>query len=304
MKRLPAAFLVLLLIGAFLFAWWKITLAPTNPYDTQSRPFVITQGDGVRDIAKKLRDQGLIRDQVSFFLLVKRLGIEKNIQAGSYQLSPAMPVHEIAQKLTVGTEDLWITVPEGWRSEEILEYLGEQGFNVQAANWQNDEGHLFPDTYLIPKKDSAEKLRVLFTKTFAQKADGVSGEALIMASLIEREARKESDRPLVASVLMNRLQAGMALDVDATVQYALGKPGNWWKKDLTVDDLKVKSPYNTYLNPGLPPGPIANPGLSAIKAAQNPAQTDYLFYLTDKQGTMHYAKTLQEHNANVAKYLQ
>lgn len=294
MKRIGTLFLVLLLLGAFFLAWWKVTLSAVNSFDTQARPFVVARGDGVREIAKKLRDQGLIRDQVAFFLLVKRLGIEKNIQAGSYKLSPAMPVHTIAQKLTLGTEDVWITIPEGWRSEQILEYLGKIG------NWKQDEGKYFPDTYLIPKQMALEDIRQLMLKTFVQKVGEVSSQTLILASLVEREARKEIDRPLVASVLKNRLEAGMALDVDATVQYALG----FWKKDLTTEDLKIKSPYNTYLNPGLPPGPICNPGLSSIKAAQNSAQTDYLYYLSDKTGTIHYARTLSEHNTNVAKYLQ
>lgn len=287
--------------------WWKIFLSPVNPDDQKPQTFVIAKGDGVREIAKKLRDENLIRDQVAFFLLIKyKLGIEKNIQAGSFQLSPAMSAQELAQRLTVGTEDLWITIPEGWRSEEILDYLQKQGLETSGQKWQADEGKLFPDTYRIPKQMNIDAVHQLFKNTFVQKVGTISAQNIILASLIEREAKKEVDRPLIASVIKNRLEAGMALDIDATIQYAVGRvPGDgWWKKELTVDDLKIKSPYNTYLNPGLPPGPICNPGLSSIQAAIYSAKTDYLFYLSDKQETIHYARTLSEHNVNVAKYLQ
>ncbi|MDO8515080.1 MAG: endolytic transglycosylase MltG, partial [bacterium] len=133
----------------------------------------------------------------------------------------------------------------------------------------------------------------------------VTNDQLIIASLVEREARMEIDRPIVASVIYNRLKNDMAIDIDATVQYAIGRTGTagWWKKDLTIDDLKFKSPYNTYLNPGLPPTPICNPGLSSINAAVNPAKTDYLFYISDLSGKMYYAQTLSEHNRNINLYL-
>ena len=303
MKRLVIALIVVAIALVIFTAWWKISLSGVSPSDQKLQTFTIARGDGVREIAKKLHDQGLIRDQVVFFLLVKKEGLEKNIQAGSFELSPAMNLYDLTQKLTVGTEDVWVTIPEGWRSEEILEYLEKQGFNTVGLSWKTDEGKLFPDTYRVPKQITTEEIHQLLKKTFIKKVDNVSDQNLILASLVEREAKKESDRPLVASVLKNRLDAGMALDVDATIQYILGKPGNWWPKEVLLDDLKIKSPYNTYLNSGLPPGPICNPGLSSIKAALSPAQTDYLYYLSDKSGTIHFAKTLQEHNSNVAKYL-
>ncbi len=131
-------------------------------------------------------------------------------------------------------------------------------------------------------------------------------EIVTIASLIEREARHAEDRPLVASVIVNRLEIGMALNIDATVQYILGYQQNeksWWKRNLTFADLEINSPYNTYTNPGLPPGPIANPGIAAIEAAVNPAETDYLYYLSDENGVNHYAETLEEHNQNKAKYI-
>lgn len=298
MKRLFIAFVTIITVIIVSVFWWKISLTPVNSSDTKLRTFNVLKGDGVREITNALRDQGLIRNKIALFLLIKKLGIEKNIQAGSFQLAPSMSAYDLVQKLTLGTEDIWITIPEGWRSEQILEYLGQKG------NWKIDEGYLFPETYRLPKQMPLEDIRSLLKKTFLEKVGTISVQDLVLASLIEREAKTETDRPLVASVLKNRLDAGMSLDVDATIQYILGKPGDWWPKEVLLDDLKIKSPYNTYLNPSLPPAPICNPGLSAIKAARSPAKTDYLYYISDKSGVMHYAKTLSDHNANVAKYLQ
>ena len=144
--------------------------------------------------------------------------------------------------------------------------------------------------------------------TIAQSSKNMlsKNDIVIIASLIEREARFSEDRPLISSVLHNRLSIGMKLDIDATVQYALGyheDKKNWWKKGLTLKDLEINSPFNTYTNPGLPPKPIANPGLASLQAALDPANTEYLYYISDKTGHNHYAKTLLEHNANIKRYL-
>ena len=297
MKKAIIAFILVLALAAAGAVWWTVSLSPLSTDATQKQ-FVISKGDGIREISKKLKDEGLIRDQIAFFILIKKLNLETKIQAGSYKLSPALTSEEIANKLTVGTEDLWITIPEGWRREEIVAYLRTKNINDETA--ATGEGKFFPDTYLVPKEITAEEFLKLMLQNYAKKVTfPVTPDQLIVASLIEREARTEADRPLVASVIYNRLKNDMALDIDATIQYALGV----WKKDLTIDDLKIKSPYNTYLNPGLPPGPICNPGLSSINAAVNPAQTDYYFYISDLSGKMYFAKTLAEHNQNIAKYL-
>lgn len=299
MKRLIIGASTLLVLGGGLLLWWNISLLPIDSSRREPVSFSVAKGDGVREIANKLKEANLIRDQVAFFLLVKKLGMEKNIQAGSFSLAPAMSATEIAKKLTFGTEDIWITIPEGWRSEEILEYLRQQNILEPEGVW-GEEGRYFPETYLVPKQSTLDSVRRLMRETFEAKVLAITQEQLIVASLIEREAKQAKDRPLVASVIYNRLDAGMKLDIDATVQYALG----YWKKELTLEDLAVVSPYNTYLNAGLPPAPISNPGLASIQAAMNPTQTDYFFYLSDKTGATHFAKTLAEHNANVAKYLQ
>ena len=296
-KILPILVLALLLILG-VAAWWKIQTSPVDSANQTKQTFIISNGENVREIAADLKSKGLIRDEWAFLIMSKKLGIEKNIQAGSYRLSKSLSTDQIARDLTLGTEDEWITIPEGWRSEQIIEYLLSQNIASPTGIW-NEEGKYFPETYLIPKQYSVDDVRKLMRKTFDQRAPKITNEQLIIASIVEREAQNSADRPLVASVILNRLNIGMKLDIDATVQYALG----FWKKDLTIDDLKIKSPYNTYLNPGLPPGPICNPGIASINAVLNPAKTNYLYYLTDKNGVTHYAATLDQHNANVAKYL-
>lgn len=305
-KILPFAALVLL-VALGCVAWWLIQTSPVNSAEQAKQTFIISKGENVREIAADLKSKGLIRDEWAFLLVSKKLGIEKNLQAGSFHLSKAMSTAQIAEDFTVGTEDEWITIPEGWRSEQIVDYLKTQGIDSQLGNWKLEEGRYFPDTYLVPKTSTIDDVRQLMRKNFDNKTAGLnlSEKDLIIASMVEREAKAASDRPLVASVILNRLSIGMKLDIDATVQYAVGftSQDGWWKKNLTLQDLAVQSPYNTYTNPGLPPAPICDPGLSSIEAVLNPAETDYLYYLTDKDGNMHYSTTLEEHNANRAKYL-
>jgi len=323
MKRGLVFILILAAIGVLAVFWWAMGISAANPKNKTVQNFVVAKGAGIKEITLNLRSAGLIRDQVVFFLLVKRLGIEKNIQAGSFKLSPSLTAPEIAQKLTVGTEDVWLTIPEGWRAEEILEYLNDQKIDsgnwtmaAELKTWKTNEGIFFPDTYLVPKQISVTGVHDLMLKTFQGKftdqlekdarAEGLTKQqVIILASLVEREARTDMNRAKVADVLLKRFKDGVSLDVDATVQYIVGKQpnGSWWKLDLTLEDLAIKSPFNTYKNAGLPPAPICNPGLSSIKAVIYPDKNPYYYYITDKQGVMHYAVTLQEHNQNIAKYL-
>ena len=293
-------------------------LLPVNPMDKASSIFVVNKGDTVREITYNLKTKGFIKNPIVFFLLLKKLGLDKQIQAGDFRLSPSMTAEDIAQNLTHGILDIWITIPEGKRAEEIAEILQKE-LATYDPSWQSilksNEGYLFPDTYLIPKDADIKIITALmldnFEKKFSEITQNINSplskeDSVILASLIEREARFPKDRPLVASVMLNRLNIGMKLDIDATVQYALGyqeDKKNWWKKDLTLEDLKINSFYNTYANPGLPPKPISNPGIAALQAALNPANTEYLYYISDKTGRNHYAKTLLEHNANIKKYI-
>ena len=299
MKRILVGLSVVLACVVGFAVWWTVSLSPVNSSNNKPVTFVVKKGDGVKEISKNLKNAGLIRDQIAFFLW-ERLFVKNSPQAGTFQLSPSLSAKEIAQKLILGTEDVWITIPEGWRCEEIKEYLLSRGFEQDKKMryfrdpCEADEGKMFPDTYLVPKESTVDQIVILMTSNYVTKVSfPITRDQLIVASLVEREAKTGTDRSQIASVIYNRLEIGMKLDVDATVQYALGKSENWWKKELTLEDLKVKSPYNTYLNAGLPPTPICNPGLAAIEAAVNPAKTGYLYYMHDSSGLAHFAKNLQ-----------
>jgi len=317
MKRFFIAFAVGIIIALVATLWWKNGTLPVNSKDSSQKIFVVRKGQGVREISYNLKQQGLIKDPIVFFIVTKRMGYDKKIEAGDFRLSPSMSTWDIANNLTHGTLDIWVTIPEGKRAEEVTEILKENVPTFQDSWTQalaTDEGYLFPDTYLIPKDATINLISTMMKDNFQQKFDSVKSasttnltdqETIILASLVEREAKADIDRPMVASVIYNRIGIGMKLDIDATLQYALGyqvDEKRWWKKELTAQDKKINSPYNTYTNPGLPPGPISNPGLASIKAALNPAKTDYLFYISDVNGVNHYAKTMAEHNANIKKY--
>jgi len=290
---------------------------------SESQRFIIPKGQAVSVIGQHLQKQKLIKNSLVFRLIVKQRDLANKIQAGSFDLSPNMTVDEIATALTRGTEDIWVTIPEGLRMEEIAEIL--TNYKELALFDKNEflnlakysEGYLFPDTYLLPKQMDALGLFNLFTDTFNKKvnialADDLKNntksleEILTMASIVEREAGGVGDQAQVAGILWNRINIGMALQADATLQYANGynkTQASWWTSPLAADK-QINSPFNTYLNPGLPPRPICNPGLSAIKAALDPAVSDYLYYIHDRQGEIHLAKTIEEHNSNVQKYLR
>ncbi len=287
-----------------------------NKQDKSNKIFVVSKGKGVRELANELKKEGLIRDPVVFFLLVKQMGLDDDIQAGDFRLSPSMSAAKIADSLTHGTLDIWVTIPEGQRAEEIAAMLKEK-IPTYSDDWRGklnlEEGYLFPDTYLIPRSADINFIISLLKNTFNTRYATIpptttklsQEEIVTLASLIEREAITDAEKPIIAGILMNRLNAGMPLQVDATIQYAKGQnpiTKKWWAPVTLAEYKSVVSPYNTYLQPGLPPGPIANPGIVALQAAANPADTDYVYYLHDKNGVIRYAKTLDGHNANIEKY--
>jgi UPF0755 protein len=298
--------------------WWRYSIAPVDPQDTTPVIFVVKSGEGGKEIAADLASQNLIHSSTGFYLLIKLLGIETQMQAGDFRLNKSMDARTIAQELTHGILDVWVTTLEGWRDEEIATQLAkdldipENQFLQYASS-----GYMFPDTYNIPRDATGAAVAKIFLDTFnnkvtqqmrqdALKTGLTFNQTITLASLVEKEG-KDQDRPVIAGILLNRFKLGMPLQVDATLQYALGYQPfekTWWKKELTDDDKKINSLYNTYINVGLPPGPIANPGLASITAAIYPATTDYLYYLHDTTGAVHYAKTVEEHNANIRKYLQ
>jgi len=317
LARLVILFFLLVGIAWGTWFWWQYSISPVDPQDSTPITFTIASGEGVKSIASNLEAENLIHSKIGFYVLVRLLNIE--LQRGDFRLNKTMDARTIALTMTHGILDVWVTTLEGWRNEEIASELSKD-LNIPESQFLNEakEGYMFPDTYLIPRDATAAAVIAMFEKNFNEKVTptmredakktGLSfAQTMTLASIVEREGINDADRPIIAGILLNRLREGMALQVDATVQYALGYQPfekSWWKKDLTENDKGVNSLYNTYLHPGLPPGPIANPGLASIKAAIYPASTDYLFYIHDKTGNVHYAKTIEEHNVNIQKYLQ
>lgn len=212
-----------------------------------------------------------------------------------------------------------VTLIEGWRIEEMAaRFNSELGIKKEDFLKVAKEGYMFPDTYFLEPDASAsavvEKMRDNFDVKYdatlqsrIKKLGLTSAQGVILASLVEREARTDEPRRMVASILLKRLKIGMGLNVDSTLQYALGYQSiekSWWKRDLTSNDKKIESPYNTYIHAGLPPTPICNPSLSSLEAVANAdPNTPYLYYFHDSQGVSHYSKTLEEHNQQIANYL-
>ncbi len=327
--RLKLAFLLAtgLIVGSFvgltvLLGWWM--LQPLNPYRSEKEIVVIPKGSSIKSISRTLEEKGYIRSRYAFQFAVWQKKIAKNIQAGSFQLAPSMSTYEIADALTKGTNDVWVTLKEGWRAEEIGQELAKvlPAFSLEGEAFKKEcaayEGYLFPETYLIPNGYDTAQACKLLRQQYGEKmtmkmrddlhAAGRSEEQVMtLASIIAREAKKPEDMKKVAGVLYNRLEIDMPLQVDATLQYVKGydpQKKTWWPTPLAADK-QLESPYNTYKNAGLPPGPIANPGLDAIMAAVYPAQHDYLYYISDSSGAqMYFAKTYEEHQAYIEQHLR
>lgn len=322
MKYLAVGLFVSVLIACGLsggYVWWLMT--PISPTATESVSFVIAKGDSFAEVAQKLQSKNLIRSAMMLRLLAKVE--EKNVvvHPGTYKIAQSMTIDEVLSVLLAEPDDVWVTLLEGWRTEEMTRELktklsatfDEDEFIALA---KGKEGTLFPDTYLLPKEVTAQTIITTMENTFKKrysevlqevgKTDRLQDEIIVIASLLEREASDPVEMKTVAGVFENRLQLGMPLQVDATLQYAKGynKTLDTWWAEPSSTDKQVVSPFNTYMHKGLPPGPICNPGKAALIAAARPDRTDYLFYISDKTGQMHYARTLEEHNANIAKYLR
>ncbi|MFA6375847.1 MAG: endolytic transglycosylase MltG [Candidatus Paceibacterota bacterium] len=289
---------------------------------TGTERFVVALGaDGIDQVAKDLAAQGFVADVDDF----KKIFALAEAEAGGYKLSKKMNVAQIAAVLKQKPYMEWVVIPEGLRKEEVAAILGGAlGWTrAQEDKWaavdtqtkaDNVEGVYFPDTYLIPvdeaSLDVAKRLVAKFNEKFAVYLPEFSAQnikwttGLTLASIVQREAANAGQMPLVAGILWNRLEQGMALNVDATLQYARGDAGKGWWAPISVRDKQIDSPYNTYKNKGLPPHPICNPGIAAIEAVLKPEKTDCLYYLHDAGGAIHCAKTYEEHQANIEKYLK
>ncbi len=309
--------LILAIIAIVGFFWWRVVVLPADPGATASQTFVIKKGENLSLVATRLQEADLIRSSLAFKILILSKDMSDRIQAGSFSLKPSLNIQEIAEALTHGTADIWLTFPEGWRSEEYGERLAANLTEFNYQDWlvlTNDlEGQLFPDTYLLPKQATVSAVVSFLTDNFEKKFVGefqkaknnslTKNQVLTVASLVEREAKKDEDRVIVAGIIIKRWVNDWPLQIDASVQYLAGNENDWWPQ-ITKQDLSIDSPYNTYKNKELPPGPICNPGLSSIRATLFPRTTDYWFYLSDNQGKMHYATTVEEHDGNISRYLR
>lgn len=276
----------------------------------------VNSGETLGDAAHALKERGIIRSELLFETLVRVFGSDQDVIAGEYSFPKRENIIAIAKRMASGdfqVEPTRVRVAEGATVEEIGKQLSDSipGFDLAAFTRQarGKEGYLFPDTYFFMPGQDVDAILGAFANNFSthiasvqKKIDAFDkplSEIIIMASLLEREAPTTYDRRVISGILWKRIELGMPLQVDAVFPYIIGK--NTF--ELTRSDLKVDSPYNTYTNKGLPPGAIANPGLDAIVAAVTPIKTDYLYYLSDENGTMHYSVTYSQHLAAKNKYL-
>jgi len=270
-----------------------------------------------KDLIPKLKNQGYIRSEWAFNFLLKIKGWQDKIQPGGYEIAKSMNAWQLAETLVSNREQVWVVIPEGLRKEEIAEKIQKvlDWPDTEKENFISiaQEGYLFPDTYLLDVDSSGEGVAKRMYSTFNEKTADLFKEAkktdirndtlIILASLIQKEAANDAEMSKIAGVIWNRWLSGMPFQIDATVQYALGKEGNW-KPIVRPSDYNVDSPYNTYLHSGKPPAPICSPGLAAINAVINSDDNDYLYYLHDSNGQIHFAKTYAEHKINIDKYLK
>jgi UPF0755 protein len=306
--------------SSLLRRWFFFNLDPVSgTADATSQiVFQVSPGDGFREVAHNLSFARLIRSPIAFELFSLVNGRAFELKPGLYRLSPSMDVEQIIAALSGdGAGKVTVTLPEGSNIFDIDRILSaalviRPGALINATNAQNLEGHLFPDTYQFYTNDTVTDVVREMTSDFNAKAGPLLAAAptstLIIASIVQKEVPDQQDQELVAGIVLKRLADGMPLDIDATVCYAklLQSPSSTAQTcSLSVLDFKIDSPYNTYLNKGLPPGPIGNPGTSAITAALHPQGSPYLYYLSDPAtGKTIFAKTLDEQNQNRVKYLE
>ncbi len=325
----------------FLFALAVIAVAgvavmlytrTSEPYKgyTAAEQFVfIEPGSGPRTIGERLIRAGVIRDDLTFRAALWRTGRARSLQAGEFRFDAPMTPVQVIERIASGeVYNRRVTFPEGLTIVEMARIFEQQGFGKAAAlieasrdpsairdldpSASDLEGYLFPETYALPRDITASRLvalmvgrfRQLFTAEMQQSAQALgltTRQVVTLASLVEKETALPSERPMVAAVYLNRLKIGMGMQADPTVIYALQRAGRY-DGNLRRDDLSFDSPYNTYRYPGLPPGPIASPGLASLQAAVAPAQVDYLYFVSRNDGSHVFARTLAEHNDNVREF--
>ena len=300
----------------------------------QAQPFNVEMGESVNSIAFRLQELWIIRNADAFRLYLIYAGLDKGIQAGEYQLNPSLNALQIARMMQDATpSEVTFQILPGWRLDEIAAALPTSGLQFTPANFlkaarhpdasilpagfpnlKSLEGFMLPGEYHLKRDIPLEAFLVIVLTQFdeqvpqdlrdAYQQRGLKlTEAVALASIVQREAIVEEEQPMIASVFYNRLAAGMKLESDPTVQFALGynkKQSTWWTNPLSSADLQINSPYNTYLNAGIQPGPISNPAISALQAVAYPAESPYYYFRArcDGSGRHSFAKTFEEHLQN------
>jgi UPF0755 protein len=333
-KAIIIGYLVFAVLAVFLYFNWQAMAPKAQKLEPQT--FVLENGQGVKEIATQLKNAGIIKNNTLFEAIVFLMNAKNSFWPGKYYLSPDMDLIKVIKSLTSkqGPEEVSVTIIEGWNNKEIAIYLeklnlvSQKDFLAALANdqdkfrakyvWLTDvpksinlEGLLFPDTYRFYKETTADDIIDKMLGNFDQKITPnmlaeinknhrTLFQEITMASLIEKEASDDVERRLIADVFWRRLDNKMALQSCASINYILGQP----KKKLSINDTQTPSLYNTYLNRGLPPGPIDNPSLSSIKAAIYPLSNDYWYFLAADNGKTIFSKTLEEHNQNKQIYLK
>jgi len=321
-----AALLVAVALVACGLFWYAVAADRSHPQTSQQ--LVVQRGATFDEVATQLAEGGVIGNTLTFRILARLRDEDVAVRAGEYRFGPHVTQGDVLHALVTGGAQVatWVTIPEGFTAEQIAARLQGNGLGssealrqaftqerllVDGARTKSLEGFLFPSTYLMPLGAAPEQIAALLTGQFLKELprDAASRaralhvsvpQAVTVASLVEREAKSQADRPQIAAVIYNRLRLGMPLQVDATIEYALPQH----KSVLSFADLRIDSPYNSYVHAGLPPTPIANPGLASLEAAFHPAKSENLYYVYCGNGRHVFAKTLAEHQANVARCLQ
>ena len=316
------------LIVAAAGLWFRYDIYGDRALPAQMTHVIVPRGSTFAEIASQLKSQGVIGHLLAFRILARLRSAEADVRAGEYRFQPHQNESEILQQLRTGGAQIavWVSIPEGFTAKQIAQRLQEAGVGDEstfADAFRHDsiafggvqtkslEGYLFPSTYLVPTGASPQAVETLLTGQFHKELpkDAVAiarsrhmtiPQIVTLASLIEREAKADDERALMAGVYYNRLRLGMPLEVDATIEYTFPEH----KTEITYADLAVDSPYNTYKHAGLPPTPIANPGRPSLWAAFHPQPSQFLYYVYKGNGHHAFARTLAEHNANKARYLK
>lgn len=309
-------------LGFFALSLLWAFLGPVKKDETLV-VFVIPQEQTSFSLSNSLFEKGLIKNKSGFEFLFNYFVKDKNIKPGGYNISPSMNSWEVIKKITGKQDLMWVNIYYCPRKEQVGEKLANTlGWDSKKLNeWNNlfrntdyFEGVFYPDTYLVPVNESVEAVAQRFINRFNEKFVPLSNEfvsknikwttGLKIASLVAREAAGREDAKLISGIIWNRLNQDMRLQIDATMQYTLGKNenGSWWG-NISLEEKQSDSPYNSYKHEGLPPTPICSPNIDFIDAALNPEETDCIFYLHDQNRQIHCAKTYSEHKENIKKYL-